>query len=72
MAISMELEIQAQQPSSRALDSCPAQTRAMALWPRLDRRALTRCGCDPARLANYISRRTRMPKQAIETLLSQS
>jgi hypothetical protein len=72
MAISMQFEFQAQRPGSRALDSCPAQTRAMDLWPRLDRRALARCGCDPARIANYVSHRTRMPKQAIETLLSQT
>ncbi len=44
----------------------------MALWPRLDRRALARCGCDPARIANYVSRRTRLPTKAIEALLSQS
>jgi hypothetical protein len=50
----------------------PAQVRAMALWPRLDRRALARCGGNPARIANYVSRRTRLPAKAIETLLSQS
>lgn len=72
MAVSVQLDIQAQRSSQRSLDSCPAQTRAMALWPRLNRRALTRCGCDPACIANHVSRRTRMPKQAIETLLSQS
>ena len=72
MAISVQVGIQAQRRSSRAQDSCFAQVRALALWPRLDRRALTRCGCDPARIANYVSRRTRLPTKAIETLLSQS
>jgi len=50
---------------------CSAQLRAMALWPRLDRRALTRCGCDPARIANYVSHRTRLPAKAIEKILTQ-
>jgi hypothetical protein len=72
MAISVQVDIQAQRRSSRAQELCPAQTRALALWPRLDRRALARCGCDPARIANYVSRRTRLPTKAIETLLSQS
>ena len=63
MATSVQVEAQ---------DRCPPQARAMALWPRLDRRALSRCGCDPARIANYVSRRTRLPRKAIETLLSRS
>ena len=72
MAISVQVDAQTQRARPRAQDPCPAQTRAMALWPRLDRRALARCGCDPARIANHISRRTHMPKQAIETLISRS
>jgi hypothetical protein len=72
MAISVQVGIQAPRRSSRAAAPCPAQLRALALWPRLDRRALARCGCDPARIANYVSRRTRMPTAAIRTLLSQS
>jgi hypothetical protein len=56
---------------SRSPSWCHAQLRAMALWPRLDRRALARCGCDPARLALYISHRTRMPVSAIEKILSE-
>ena len=57
--------------SSRQQNWCAAQLRAMALWPRLDHRALARCGCDPARIALYVSHRTRMPVKAIETILSQ-
>jgi hypothetical protein len=59
------------QPKAHRQNWCRAQLRAMALWPRLDHRALARCGCDPARLATYISHRTRMPLQAIETILMQ-
>jgi hypothetical protein len=69
MAISVQV-VRTQRPQ-KAQDWCPAQMRAMALWPRLDRRALSRAGCDPARIANYVSRRTRMPAKAIETLLTQ-
>ena len=70
MTISAQAEVEFRRANPRSLDPCPAQMRAMALWPRLDRRALSRCGCDTARLANYISRRTRMPTPAIETLLN--
>lgn len=72
MAISVVIESRTRPGSVRVEGWCPAALRAMALWPRLDRRALARCRCDPARIANYISRRTRMPARAIETLLSQS
>ena len=72
MAISVQVDLQTQRSSSRAQAMCPAQLRALALWPRLDRRALARCGCDPARIANYVSRRTRMPTKSIETLLAQA
>jgi hypothetical protein len=71
MAISLPVGIQSPQPNHRAQDPCSARVRAMALWPRLDRRSLTRCGCDPTRIAKYVSRRTRMPAKSIETLLSQ-
>ncbi len=57
------------EPRERAV-ICPAVLRAMAIWPRLDRRAMARCGCDTARLARYISHRTRMPASSIETLLN--
>jgi hypothetical protein len=72
MAISVQVDIQTQPAGPRTQEPCPALTRAMALWPRLDRRALARNGCDPARIARRISRRTGMPEQAIETLLSRS
>ncbi len=49
---------------------CPAQLKAMALWPRLNRRGLMRAGCDPARIAQYVARRTRIPVRDIEQLLA--
>ena len=72
MAISVAVEPQTRPMSRRAQDLCPAAVRAMVIWPRLDRRALARCGCDTTRIANYVSRRTRMPARSIETLLSGS
>ena len=71
MAISVVVEPRLR-PAARVQDMCPAALRAMVIWPRLDRRALARCGCDPARIANYVSRRTRMPIRSIEALLKRS
>jgi hypothetical protein len=56
--------------SVRLEEVCPAAMRAAALWPRLDRRALARCGCDPVCIANFVARRTRMSAKAIELLLT--
>jgi hypothetical protein len=72
MAILVAVDVRTRSQAQRAPEPCLAQARAMALWPRLNRRSLTRCGCDPARIANYVSRRTILPKKAIEDLLSQS
>ncbi len=49
---------------------CPAQLKALAMWPRLERRGLVRAGCSPARIANYVSHRTQMPVTAIEKILT--
>ncbi len=71
MAVSMS--VQSSKPGSiRGQDWCPAQLRAMALWPRLSRRTVARCGCDAGRIAHYVARRTRLPAKAIETLLEKS
>jgi hypothetical protein len=70
MAISAAVGSRVRPATVRVPDACPAALRAMVIWPRLDRRALARCGCDPARIANYVSRRTRMPARSIEALLS--
>jgi hypothetical protein len=44
--------------------------RALALWPRLDPRALRRCGHDPRRVAALVSRRTSLPLDTIMVLLT--
>ena len=72
MAISVAVELRMRSVTMRAQALCPAALRAMVIWPRLDRRALARCGCDSTRIANYVSRRTRMPARSIETLLNRS
>jgi hypothetical protein len=46
------------------------ERRAMAMWPRLDHRALRRCHGDTARIAVQVSRRTKMTRKAIETLIA--
>jgi hypothetical protein len=43
--------------------------RALAMWPRLDRRALTRCNGDAACIARLVSKRTALPAQSIRALL---
>jgi hypothetical protein len=48
------------------------ERRALALWPRLDRSALRRCGNDPVRIAALISRRTSMPPEQIIQVLVMS
>jgi hypothetical protein len=45
------------------------QRRALALWPRLDMRALTRCGDDARCIVRVVSRRTALPADAIHRLL---
>lgn len=44
-------------------------TRAMTLWPRLDRRRLRRCHDDPNRIAVLVSDRTALPYESIVKLL---
>jgi hypothetical protein len=45
------------------------QRRAMALWPRLDMRAIARCGDDARCIVRVVSRRTALPPDAIHRLL---
>jgi hypothetical protein len=42
----------------------------MAIWPRLNHRALHRCHGDAARIAVHVARRTKMTPKAIEKLIS--
>lgn len=46
------------------------ERRALAIWPRLDRAALRRCGHDPDRIAALVARRTAMSLEAIRTVLT--
>ena len=52
--------------------SSPTTTerRALALWPRLDARALKRCGHDPQRIARLVARRTSLSLETIVGMLS--
>jgi hypothetical protein len=43
--------------------------RALAMWPRLDRRALRRCASDPACIATHVARRTNLPPEIIRAIL---
>jgi hypothetical protein len=43
--------------------------RALIMWPRLDRRALSRCNGDVARITRLVSRRTTLPPQSIRAIL---
>lgn len=53
-----------------AADAEPAVVRrAMATWPRLDRRALHRCGDDPQRIATVVAHRTRLPRRIVIMML---
>ncbi len=59
-------------PSHR--DSSPDRTsrleqHALALWPRLNRRAMRRCGDDAHCVARVVSRRTNLPADVILSLL---
>jgi len=42
----------------------------LAIWPRLDRSALRRCGDDPHRIATLVARRTSLPRESIVRLLA--
>jgi hypothetical protein len=46
------------------------QRRALALWPRLDRKAVRRCGDDALCIVRVVSRRTSLPAEAILRLLT--
>ena len=49
--------------------SCRYYERALSIWPRLDRRALSRCAGDPQRIASVVARRTSLPIDAILALI---
>jgi len=49
---------------------CEVDRRALALWPRLDPRALGRCRHDVECIVRLVGRRTLLPKSVIHRLLS--
>jgi hypothetical protein len=57
-------------PHGRPESADRVERRAIALWPRLNHRALHRCQGDPARIAAQIARRTKMTPKAIVKLIS--
>jgi hypothetical protein len=46
------------------------ERRALALWPRLDAKALQRCHHDPERIARLVARRTSLSFETIIGMLS--
>jgi hypothetical protein len=53
----------------RPTQDSPVVTKAKAAWPRLDRRALRRCGDDPRRIANIVAHRTSLPRGVVLEIL---
>ncbi len=47
----------------------PLARRALAIWPRLDPRALARCADNPSSLAAHVARRTNLPLETIRAIL---
>lgn len=45
------------------------RSRALAVWPGLDRKKLTRTCGDPKRVANLVQRRTALSREAILGIL---
>jgi hypothetical protein len=46
------------------------ERRALAIWPRLNHRALHRCHGNVARIAAQVAHRTKMTPKAIEKLIA--
>ena len=57
-------------PHGRPESADRIERRALAMWPRLNRRALHRCEGNAARIAIQVARRTKMTPKAIEKLIS--
>jgi hypothetical protein len=56
-------------PEPRYEEDSPVVRRAMVAWPRLDRRALRRCGNDPRRIATIVTHRTSLPRVVVLQIL---
>ena len=57
-------------PRGRPESADRVERRALAIWPRLNHRALHRCDGDPTRIAAYVAHRTKMAPKAIEKLIA--
>ena len=56
----------------RSLRVCDLSRRALLIWPRLDPRSLSRCGCDADRIARLVARRTSLSVEVITAILVQA
>lgn len=56
-------------PRSEAALDGDVRSRALAMWPGLDRRKLTRTSGDPVRVARLVERRTALPRESILRIL---
>ncbi len=56
------------QPGGVVLDG-DVRNVALAIWPRLDRKKLTRTCGDPNRVARLVERRTSLPRESILAML---
>jgi hypothetical protein len=52
-----------------ALAEGDPRSRALAIWPGLDRRKLARTCGDPHRVARLVERRTALPRESILRIL---
>ena len=66
--MTVHVEVPRASATRSSLQEAPAR-RAVATWPRLDRRALARCGGDPERIARLVERRTALSREAILRIL---
>jgi hypothetical protein len=56
------------QPTGLVVDVDP-RSRALAIWPGLDRRKLARTCGDPHRVARLVEQRTTLPRETILGML---
>lgn len=63
------LPLRSSPPSTAGSHDALMTRRALAVWPRLDRRALLRCAGDPVRITKLVARRTSLPPAIIRAIL---
>jgi hypothetical protein len=62
--------IAAPQQTAQPTAQLDFRARALAIWPGIDRQKLRRTQGDPLRIARLVERRTRLPIEAIVSLLT--